>query len=85
MITVPIDKGIQYPLQVKENGGGGISKDRKVFPWNDMEIGDSFLFRDSYDFKQLTSARVACNQHSNNGKIFLQAEYECTIRIWRVR
>ena len=84
-MKVQVDKDIPFPYQQEEKGGGGISKNRKVYPWYDMVLGDSFLFRNIASYKNLQIARVACNQHSYHEKIFLNAEYKGTIRIWRVK
>lgn len=72
MIEVQIDKGI--PLPKKKN-----HKTNNVYPWRDMEVGDSFLVLDPPKaFRQQVSSRNRMGEEK-----FVYRTTPEGVRVWR--
>jgi hypothetical protein len=70
MSKVKIDKGIEMPNK----------KDSRVkYPWESLEVGDSFL-----PSKDITSSIISSANKRYAPKKFTQRKTEEGIRIWRI-
>lgn len=74
-----IDKGVEIPAP------HGVAT-RRVYPFREMEIGDSFLVPGDGDKRQL-QARIgsaASYYGKRNNKRFVTRSVEGGVRVWRV-
>jgi hypothetical protein len=70
---VQIDKNIPIPAE-------DLRAVTTPYPWLEMEIGDSFLFRTN----DLGNARLMCRRHSTDGRVFdYRRVSKTSIRCWR--
>lgn len=75
-----IDKGIEIPAPNIANNA------RRLYPFPEMEIGDSFLVPGDGD-KKVLQARLgsaACYFGKRNSKRFVTRSVEGGVRVWRV-
>lgn len=70
---ITIEKGIPIP----NDGRGRIPK----YPWNEMEVGDSF-FAAGMTTKELGSSLVGARKRT--GKNFTSRTVEGGVRVWRI-
>lgn len=81
MIT--IEKGIDIPKEIGlQNSKGRGCK----YPFRILEVGDSFIYRKSFEEKDKQTARLVC--HLNGKKYnmtFVYAVVDNAIRIWRIK
>lgn len=78
MTIVKIEKNV--PIT-----GARIESRRSKYPWDQMEIGDSFLFDAKVTINN-GNARTMCGLHSKNGKKFEYGRLQMDggrIRCWR--
>jgi len=68
-MDVEIQKGVPMPRGVETK-----------FPWNDMEVGDSFAYPGSNN----AAHTVARQASARNGKTFKARQTDEGMRIWRV-
>ena len=75
-----IDKGVEIPPPNTTNGS------RRIYPFREMEIGDSFLVPVDGD-KKLQQARIgsaASYYGKRNNKRFVTRTVDGGARVWRV-
>lgn len=72
-MTIEVDKGLPIP---GHNGGR-----RAFYPWNNMNVGDSF-FVQNIKIKSVTGA--ASSYGRNHGMRFTARTVEGGVRVWRV-
>jgi len=76
-----IDKNIQMPPLELDESNGRISGKRRIYPFAEMEIGDSILINDKDRYKK---ARSAARSFSDRNGIKLEYRVsEEGMRIWR--
>ena len=78
-----IEQNIEIPALAQDGSNGRITGKRRVYPFGDMEIGDSILIEDEGKYKK---ARSAARSFSDRNSILL--EYRITedgMRIWRTK
>ena len=66
-----IDKGIPVPTTGKSR-----------YPWNDMEIGDSFLVTEPHDVQRVRQRAFEASRRLNR-KFITRSEEPKSVRIWR--
>lgn len=81
-----IEKGI--PIPDKRNPGGS-SKGQTKYPFQEMEVGDSFLYNDKLNDEKgqrniANNARNWCKHHQLNWK-FIARQISQGVRIWRIK
>jgi hypothetical protein len=74
-----IDKGIPIPEIVKYGRGG------KVYPFEEMEIGDSFAFPTCVNTHALYNAKARANRKLSPKLFIVRAMKSGRLRCWRVR
>jgi len=75
MIT--IDKNIPY-----KKFAYNLRKNKSTkYPWNKMDVGDSFFVQDS----TFSNMHTLAKNQSKNGKIFKASKRDSGIRVWRVQ
>ncbi len=68
-MKIKIEKGVEFTL----------GHTNAKYPWDDMEIGDSFFFAD----QKVVSAACSRNQRDKSKK-FVTRQVEGGFRVWRV-
>jgi len=86
-ITTPvtIEKDIPLPPPYNERG--------PHYPWDKMEVGDSFIFQCNPEDKQKISVTLSTdarsytyrNQKQMRGRTFTTRQVDCGVRIWRTK
>lgn len=83
-IDMKIEKNI--PMPPKKGGGSKKgrpkSDGRSIYPFDDMEVGDSF-FADEKTISVICSAIGAYKRNRNNGKEFTARKERSGVRVWR--
>lgn len=74
---IPIDKGIPIPRRKR----GGRGPRRPIYPWDSMEIGDSFL---AEGLTQIHMTAVCAYAARKFGARFTTRKVEGGVRIWRI-
>jgi hypothetical protein len=80
--VITVEKGIPMPSRLSRRGpkrGEGGRNPQMVYPWHDMEIGDSFEF----PFEMSRNAYRAAANASRHGKIFEVLRFNGRYRCWR--
>jgi len=77
MYAIRVQRGVPMP-HIKPRGCGG--RRTPLYPWDDMQVGDSFLFPDRIG----RAAYAAAIQASKNGRTFKALRIEDGFRCWRV-
>jgi len=84
MVKLRIDKNtakVQKDVKVRKNVP--MPEPRSSYPWRSMDIGDSFLFPDSY---HIYSARSACYlAMKRTRRKFQVRETKEGLRCWRIK
>ena len=84
-MTFKIEKGI--PIPPKAERGGNSAGRLGIYPWKEMEVGDSFFIpaKDRGDAKiiQLRVGSAAKNQWQNHGRVIVTRSLPGGIRVWR--
>lgn len=76
MSDFPIEKGVEIPKITRVGSGGNNRK----YPWNEMEIGDSF-FVPGANARQFGTTSQASKR---TGKRFTMRTVEGGVRVWRI-
>jgi len=82
----------QEPYKIEKNIPKTRGKGNKTYPFDEMEVGDSFLINVPADRKlntmqaQTLSAALSYASHDGNGKKFTtRRQSDTSFRIWRVK
>lgn len=70
-MKIQIDKNIAIPVKLK-------------YPFNEMEVGDSFYGEGEVRTKLSTAAYLWCKKNNNDWK-FITRRYENGYRVWRTK
>ena len=86
MSEFKIEKGI--PIPPKAQRGGNSAGRLGIYPWKEMEVGDSFFIpagsRGEARVIQLRVGSAAKNQWTNHGRVITTRTMEGGVRVWRV-
>jgi len=74
---VRVDKGIKMPSPDMTHGGR-----RSIYPWRDMEIGDSFLFPET--MSSTVASSYAATAGKNMNRKFATRKIGRRVRCWRI-
>ena len=83
-----IDKNIPVPEKINPGNKSGYKNNSILFPFKNMEVGDSFLYCiEISEGKQRSVANAARNwaRSLNNGWVFTARQTENGIRVWRIK
>tara|TARA_R100001510_G_C7523136_1_gene117781 strand:- start:189 stop:449 length:261 start_codon:yes stop_codon:yes gene_type:complete len=86
MSKIKIDKGIPIP----KNKEGQSRRVPSKYPWDDMEVGDSFVWPRPYSKKQASIAKSISNSYCKRnpngfGKEFTTGKCGNKLRLWRIK
>lgn len=74
-MSYEVEKNVPIP----ERSGGRIPK----YPWNEMDIGDSFLVEDLTAYNALMSG--AGQRKIRNGEVYTIRKVPEGVRVWRIK
>lgn len=78
---VKIDKGIPLPPR-RRGGGAGRTGRAPIYPWREMEIGDSFFLP---DIEPHLISSLAAGAAQRTGRKFATRIEGDGVRVWRIR
>lgn len=76
--VIQVEKGVPLPEFRPRGGLGGV---KRIYPWERMEVGDSFLFPDGM---LASSAHNSARAASYRGREFKVAKVGNRFRCWRI-
>ena len=74
---IKIEKGIVIPPP---------KPGRKLYPWRDLEVGESFLVeKDHRSLARLQAVLLGCSRASRCDRTFVTRQMDSGVRVWRTR